>query len=138
MALVPLDVTDSRSVKAAAGEIGGRVDILINTAEVHRVQGIASRSGVESARAEMDVNYFGLLRLAQEFGAGDARTRRGRHIERDGVGQHPVDLRARELSAARNLFRLQGGRALALAMPARRDAAGRHPGRQCVSGSDRR
>jgi NAD(P)-dependent dehydrogenase (short-subunit alcohol dehydrogenase family) len=35
---------------------------------VHRVQGIASRSGVESARAEMDVNYFGLLRLAQEFG----------------------------------------------------------------------
>ncbi len=68
VALVPLDVTDSRSVKAAAGEIGGRVDILLNTAEVHRVQGIASRSGVESARAEMDVNYFGLLRLAQEFG----------------------------------------------------------------------
>ena len=49
-------------------EIGGRVDILINTAEVHRAHGIASRSGVESARAEMDVNYFGLLRLAQEFG----------------------------------------------------------------------
>src|SRR6202041_365061 len=68
VALVPLDLTDSRSVKAAAGEIGGRVDILLNTAEVHRVQGIASRSGVESARAEMDVNYFGLLRLAQEFG----------------------------------------------------------------------
>jgi NAD(P)-dependent dehydrogenase (short-subunit alcohol dehydrogenase family)/uncharacterized OB-fold protein len=68
VALVPLDLTDSRSVKTAAGEIGGRVDILINTAEVHRVQGIASRSGVESARAEMDVNYFGLLRLAQEFG----------------------------------------------------------------------
>jgi NAD(P)-dependent dehydrogenase (short-subunit alcohol dehydrogenase family) len=68
VALLPLDVTDSRSVKAAAGEIGGRVDILLNTAEVHRVPGIASRSGVESARAEMDVNYFGLLRLAQEFG----------------------------------------------------------------------
>jgi NAD(P)-dependent dehydrogenase (short-subunit alcohol dehydrogenase family)/uncharacterized OB-fold protein len=68
VALVPLDVTDSGSVKAAAAEIGGKVDILVNTAEVHRVQGIASRSGVESARAEMDVNYFGLLRLAQEFG----------------------------------------------------------------------
>jgi NAD(P)-dependent dehydrogenase (short-subunit alcohol dehydrogenase family)/uncharacterized OB-fold protein len=67
VALVPLDLTDSRSVKEAAAEIGGRVDILINTAEVHRVHGIASRSGVESARAEMDVNYFGLLRLAQEF-----------------------------------------------------------------------
>jgi NAD(P)-dependent dehydrogenase (short-subunit alcohol dehydrogenase family)/uncharacterized OB-fold protein len=67
-ALVRLDVTDSRSVKQAAAEIGGKVDILINTAEVHRAHGIASRSGIESARAEMDVNYFGLLRLAQEFG----------------------------------------------------------------------
>ena len=51
-----------------AAEIGGKVDILINTAEVHRTQGIASRDGVDTARAEMDVNYFGLLRLAQEFG----------------------------------------------------------------------
>jgi NAD(P)-dependent dehydrogenase (short-subunit alcohol dehydrogenase family)/uncharacterized OB-fold protein len=66
--LVPLDVTDSRSVTQLAGEIGGRVDILINNAEVHRTHGISSRSGVEVARAEMDVNYFGLLRLAQEFG----------------------------------------------------------------------
>ncbi len=65
--LVPLDLTDSRSVKQMAAEIGGEVDILINTAEVHRTQGIASRNGVDTARAEMDVNYFGLLRLAQEF-----------------------------------------------------------------------
>jgi NAD(P)-dependent dehydrogenase (short-subunit alcohol dehydrogenase family)/uncharacterized OB-fold protein len=66
--VLPLDLTDSRSVKQLAGEIGGKVDILINSAEVHRAQGIASRSGVEVARAEMDINYFGLLRLAQEFG----------------------------------------------------------------------
>jgi NAD(P)-dependent dehydrogenase (short-subunit alcohol dehydrogenase family)/uncharacterized OB-fold protein len=66
--LVPLDLTDSRSVKQTAAEIGGKVDILINTAEVHRTQGIASRNGVETARLEMDVNYLGLLRLAQEFG----------------------------------------------------------------------
>jgi NAD(P)-dependent dehydrogenase (short-subunit alcohol dehydrogenase family)/uncharacterized OB-fold protein len=66
--LVPLDLTDSRSVKQLAAEIGGRVDILINTAEIHRTQGIASHNGVDMARAEMDVNYFGLLRLAQEFG----------------------------------------------------------------------
>jgi NAD(P)-dependent dehydrogenase (short-subunit alcohol dehydrogenase family)/uncharacterized OB-fold protein len=66
--LVPLDLTDSRSVKQMAAEIGGKVDILINTAEVHRTQGIASRNGVDTARAEMDINYFGLLRLAQEFG----------------------------------------------------------------------
>lgn len=66
--IVPLDVTDSHSVRQLAGEIGGRVDILINNSEVHRTHGIASRHGVEVARSEMDVNYFGLLRLAQEFG----------------------------------------------------------------------
>jgi NAD(P)-dependent dehydrogenase (short-subunit alcohol dehydrogenase family) len=68
VALMPLDVTDSHSVRTIAAEVGGKVDILINTAEVHRAHGIASRSGVEIARSEMDVNYFGLLRLAQEFG----------------------------------------------------------------------
>ncbi len=67
VSLVPLDLTDSRSVKNLAGEIGGRVDILINTADHHRNYGIAARDGVEVARAEMDINYFGLLRLAQEF-----------------------------------------------------------------------
>ncbi|MCP5179949.1 MAG: SDR family NAD(P)-dependent oxidoreductase [Pseudomonadales bacterium] len=66
--VLPLDVTDGRAVKEIAAAIGGRVDILINTAEVHRTHGIASRYGTDVARAEMDVNYFGLLRLAQEFG----------------------------------------------------------------------
>jgi NAD(P)-dependent dehydrogenase (short-subunit alcohol dehydrogenase family)/uncharacterized OB-fold protein len=64
---LPLDLTNSRAVKDAAGEIGGRVDILINTADHHRTFGIAARNGVEVARTEMDINYFGLLRLAQEF-----------------------------------------------------------------------
>jgi NAD(P)-dependent dehydrogenase (short-subunit alcohol dehydrogenase family)/uncharacterized OB-fold protein len=67
VALVPLDLTDSRAVKNLAGEIGGRVDILINTADHHRNYGITAREGIEVARAEMDINYFGLLRLAQEF-----------------------------------------------------------------------
>lgn len=66
--LLPLDVTDAGSVKRAAAEMGGKVDILINTAEVHRAQGIESRDGIDVARSEMDHNYFGLLRLAQEFG----------------------------------------------------------------------
>ena len=66
--LVPLDVTDARSVKEVAAEIGAKVDILVNNVEVHRAHGIASRYGTEVARAEMDVNYLGLLRLAQEFG----------------------------------------------------------------------
>ena len=66
--LLPLDVTDSRNVREVAREIGGKVDILVNNAEVHRPYGIGNRAGVDAARAEMDVNYFGLLRLAQEFG----------------------------------------------------------------------
>jgi NAD(P)-dependent dehydrogenase (short-subunit alcohol dehydrogenase family)/uncharacterized OB-fold protein len=64
---VPLDLTDTLAVKNLAGEIGGRVDILINTADHHRNYSISAREGVEVARAEMDINYFGLLRLAQEF-----------------------------------------------------------------------
>jgi NAD(P)-dependent dehydrogenase (short-subunit alcohol dehydrogenase family)/uncharacterized OB-fold protein len=63
----PLDVTDTESVGDLAAEIGGKVDILINTAEHHRPHGVADRRGVETSRAEMEVNYFGLLRLAQHF-----------------------------------------------------------------------
>lgn len=66
--LVPLDLTNGRSVTELAGEIGGKVDIVINNAEVHRGFGIGARRGTDVARAEMDINYFGLLRLAQEFG----------------------------------------------------------------------
>ena len=66
--LVPLDVTDSKNVRELAAEIAGKVDIVVNNAEHHRTAGISARQGVETARAEMDVNYFGLLRLAQEFG----------------------------------------------------------------------
>jgi NAD(P)-dependent dehydrogenase (short-subunit alcohol dehydrogenase family) len=65
--IAPLDLTDEKSVRDLAGVIGGKVDILINTAEVYRAHNIADR-GTETARAEMDVNYLGLLRLAQAFG----------------------------------------------------------------------
>ena len=68
--VVPLDLTDSKSVKELAAQIGGKVDILINNAEVHRPYGIGNRAGVETAKSEMDINYFGLLRLAQAFGPG--------------------------------------------------------------------
>jgi NAD(P)-dependent dehydrogenase (short-subunit alcohol dehydrogenase family)/uncharacterized OB-fold protein len=65
--LLPLDLTDSKNVKEIASEIGAKVDIVVNNAEHHRAFGISNRAGVETARAEMDVNYFGLLRLAQEL-----------------------------------------------------------------------
>jgi NAD(P)-dependent dehydrogenase (short-subunit alcohol dehydrogenase family)/uncharacterized OB-fold protein len=66
--LVPLDLTNGKSVDVLAGEIGGKVDIVINNAEVHRTDGIGARRGTDVAKAEMDINYFGALRLAQAFG----------------------------------------------------------------------
>jgi NAD(P)-dependent dehydrogenase (short-subunit alcohol dehydrogenase family)/uncharacterized OB-fold protein len=65
--IVPLDVTDGKSVRELAAEIGGKVDIVINTADHHRTLAVG-RAGIETAQLEMDVNYFGLLRLAQAFG----------------------------------------------------------------------
>lgn len=66
--VVPLELNDNRSVEELAGSIGAKVDILINNAEFHRSHGISDRRGTETARAEMEINYLGLMRLAQNFG----------------------------------------------------------------------
>ncbi|MFO1134917.1 MAG: SDR family oxidoreductase [Rhodoblastus sp.] len=66
--IVPLDLTNSESVADLAADIGGRVDIVVNTAEHVRPGGIMARKGLVVAREEMDVRYFGLMRLAQAFG----------------------------------------------------------------------
>ncbi len=68
VSVVDLDVRDERSVQELAALIGAKVDIVINTAELHRRHGIGGRAGTEVAREEMEVNYLGLLRLAQAFG----------------------------------------------------------------------
>jgi NAD(P)-dependent dehydrogenase (short-subunit alcohol dehydrogenase family)/uncharacterized OB-fold protein len=68
--IVPLDVTDTESVTEQAEQNGGRVDILVNTAEHVRPGGVMQRHGLTVAREEMDVRYFGLMRLAQAFGPG--------------------------------------------------------------------
>ncbi len=66
----PLDVTDTASVKRLAGEIGGKTDILINNARFIRPGGVMDRGDTVFAKDEMDVNYLGLMRLAQAFGSG--------------------------------------------------------------------
>lgn len=66
--IVPLDVTDTESVTEQAEQNGGRIDIVVNTAEHIREGGIMQRHGLTVAREEMDVRYFGLMRLAQAFG----------------------------------------------------------------------
>ena len=66
--MMPLDITDTNSVQECAGEIGGKVDILINNANYMRPGGVSTRRDVVTSRDEMEVNYFGLMRLMQAFG----------------------------------------------------------------------
>jgi NAD(P)-dependent dehydrogenase (short-subunit alcohol dehydrogenase family)/uncharacterized OB-fold protein len=68
--LKPLDITDTISVDELAGDIGGKTDILINTAEYARPGQTMQRDGILTARDEMETNYFGLMRLIQAFGPG--------------------------------------------------------------------
>ncbi|WP_406648683.1 SDR family NAD(P)-dependent oxidoreductase [Aliisedimentitalea scapharcae] len=68
--ILPLDVTDTASVVELAGEIGGKTDILINNARFIRPGGVMGRGDTAFARDEMEVNYLGLMRLAQAFGPG--------------------------------------------------------------------
>lgn len=68
--VLPLDVTDTSSVAKLAGEIGGKTDILINNARFIRPGGVLDRDDTAFARDEMEVNYLGLMRLAQAFGPG--------------------------------------------------------------------
>ena len=68
--LLPLDVTDTSSVRELAGEIGGKTDILINNARFIRPGGALQRGDTAFAHDEIEVNYLGLLRLAQAFGPG--------------------------------------------------------------------
>ena len=68
--ILPLDVTDTKSVRELAGQIGGKVDILINNARFVRPGGVLDRGDTAFAQQEFDVNVLGLMRLAQAFGPG--------------------------------------------------------------------
>lgn len=68
--ILPLDVTDTASVREMAGEIGGKTDILINNARFIRPGSVMARGDTAFARQEMEENYLGLMRLAQAFGPG--------------------------------------------------------------------
>ncbi|MFK7837348.1 MAG: SDR family NAD(P)-dependent oxidoreductase [Sulfitobacter sp.] len=71
VSLMALDVTDGASVDKLSAEIGGKVDILINTAAFTRPGGVLGGDTV-FARDTMEVNALGLMRLAQGFGPGMA------------------------------------------------------------------
>ncbi|OKH31908.1 short-chain dehydrogenase [Calothrix sp. HK-06] len=63
---VPLDITDEQSVIAAASNYGD-VNLLINNAGIGLLQGFISATDLKSARAEIEVNYFGTLAMCRAF-----------------------------------------------------------------------
>jgi NAD(P)-dependent dehydrogenase (short-subunit alcohol dehydrogenase family)/uncharacterized OB-fold protein len=78
--LFPLDVTDTDSVGELAAVLGGKVEILLNNSYHLRPGGAVDRMDMNVSREEMDIHYFGLLRLAGTFGpAMRARGADGEH-----------------------------------------------------------
>ena len=71
VSLLPLDVTDVSSIDRLSAEIGGKVDILINTASFVRPGGVMGQDAV-FAKDAFEVNTIGFMRLAQGFGTGMA------------------------------------------------------------------
>lgn len=65
--LVELDVTSDRSVTDLAGDLAGRVEIMINTADLVRPGGLLGATAAVDAKAMADVVTQGLLRLARGF-----------------------------------------------------------------------
>ncbi len=64
---VPLDIGDTRSVAELAGQLGGRVDILVNTAGFTREGGVGFGGKITDLQAGLDIDVTGLMRLAQAF-----------------------------------------------------------------------
>jgi NAD(P)-dependent dehydrogenase (short-subunit alcohol dehydrogenase family)/uncharacterized OB-fold protein len=66
--IVTLDAADEKSATDLAADIGGKVDILVNTTEYVRPGGLLDRKGTSIARDEIDQAYLGFINLAQAFG----------------------------------------------------------------------
>ncbi|SAK82709.1 short-chain dehydrogenase [Caballeronia calidae] len=63
---VTLDITDDGSVTHAA-RLAADTTLLVNNAGVNRQSAFLAPHALDDARAEMDVNYFGTLRMARAF-----------------------------------------------------------------------
>jgi NAD(P)-dependent dehydrogenase (short-subunit alcohol dehydrogenase family) len=63
---IRLDVTDPQQVARAARECGD-VTLLINNAGVATLGGFLADADLESARRQLETNFFGPLRMAQAF-----------------------------------------------------------------------
>lgn len=67
---VALDLADPASIAALATQLGDAVDILVNNAGVNGVAGLLDADDLAAAEAEMQVNYFGPLRLIRALAPG--------------------------------------------------------------------
>src|SRR5829696_5302413 len=63
---IALDITDDTSVQAAAARLGD-VDLVVNNAGLLRGERLIAAADLAAARQEMEVNYFGLLRMSRAF-----------------------------------------------------------------------
>jgi short-subunit dehydrogenase len=63
---VQLDIVDHASVRVAAARCQD-VTLLINNAGIAKYQGLLAAPDLSSARAEMEVNYFGTLEMCRAF-----------------------------------------------------------------------
>ncbi|QEG21627.1 SDR family oxidoreductase [Mariniblastus fucicola] len=63
---VRLDLNDPASITAAA-ELANDVDVVVNNAGVLKQSEATSDDAIESLKFEMDVNVYGLIRVAQAF-----------------------------------------------------------------------
>jgi NAD(P)-dependent dehydrogenase (short-subunit alcohol dehydrogenase family) len=63
---VRLDITNAEEVAAAAARCAD-IDILINSAGLMRFAPVLAAPGIDDARAEMETNYFGTLRMCRAF-----------------------------------------------------------------------
>ena len=63
---IALDITDDASVQAAAARLAD-IDLLVNNAGVALGARLIGAADLSAARQEMEVNYFGLLRMCRAF-----------------------------------------------------------------------
>lgn len=69
---IRLDVTDQASIEAAAAALGD-VSLIINNAGIASITNFLAEDSLEQARAELETNYFGPLRLSRAFAPALAR-----------------------------------------------------------------
>jgi NAD(P)-dependent dehydrogenase (short-subunit alcohol dehydrogenase family) len=66
VSVVALDITKAAQV-AAAASIAGDVTLLVNNAGINRQKALIAAAALDSAREEMDTNYFGSLSMCRAF-----------------------------------------------------------------------